>query len=113
MAAMPDPEARKCKTCYGEGSIPTDTGMVACPDCGGSGTLPSPDTRVEWRLRDIERAFGSGPLEAAQAVRWLASELRRARESLTEVLALSHDLGEGPEVTRLRFLANRALRMYE
>jgi hypothetical protein len=102
-----------CKSCYGKGEIPTDTGLVSCPDCGGSGSLPRPDTHVEWRLREVERTFGAGEGESAQAVRWLAFELRRARGALTEILTLSHEVAETPELVRLRFIANRALNLYD
>ena len=105
-------EGRPCETCYGEGQIPTDEGLASCPDCGGAGTLPSPDTHVEWRLREIERAFGSGVTEVAEAVRWLAFELRRARGALTEIITVSDELQETPERARLRFVANRALSLY-
>jgi hypothetical protein len=105
-------EGRPCETCYGEGQIPTDEGLATCPDCGGAGNLPSPDTHVEWRLREIERAFGSGLTEIAEAVRWLAFELRRARDALTEVITVSDELPETPERARLRFVANRALSLY-
>jgi len=37
----------RCETCYGGGEVPTDEGLVTCPDCGGSGTLASPATLVE------------------------------------------------------------------
>jgi len=106
-------EGRKCESCYGQGTLPTDQGPMPCPDCGGSGMLPHPDTHVEWRLREIERAFGVGATEAAQAVRWLAFELRRARAALTDVIALSEDLPESPELVRIRFGANRALSLYD
>jgi hypothetical protein len=106
-------EGPKCESCYGEGSLPSDQGPMACPDCGGSGVLPRPDTHVEWRLREIERTFGVGSEEAAQAVRWLAFELRRARAALTEVLALSGELPDSAELVRLRFSANRALSLYD
>jgi hypothetical protein len=106
-------EARKCHTCYGDGNFPTDTGLVDCPDCGGSGMLPSPATQVEWRLREIERAFGSGSAETAQAVRWLAFELRRAREALTEIVALAQDLPDTDEAKRLRLVASHALKLYD
>jgi hypothetical protein len=68
---------------------------------------------VEWRLREIERAFGGGATEMAEAVRWIAFELRRARSALTAIIAASEDIPEMPELTRLRFIANRALRLYE
>jgi hypothetical protein len=106
-------EGRKCESCYGEGSLPTDQGPMACPDCGGSGVLPRPDTHVEWRLREAERTFGVGSEESAQAVRWLAFELRRARAALMEVLALSGELPDSAELVRLRFSANRALSLYD
>ena len=106
-------EGRKCETCYGEGQVPSDAGPLACPDCGGAGRLPHEDTHVEWRLREIERAFGGGPTEMAEAVRWIAFELRRARSALTAIIAASEDIPEMPELTRLRFIANRALRLYE
>lgn len=106
-------EGRKCESCYGQGSLPSDQGPMACPDCGGSGVLPRPDTHVEWRLREIERTFGVGSEEPAQAVRWLAFELRRAREALMEVLALSGEIPDSAELVRLRFSANRALHLYD
>jgi len=106
-------EGRACETCYGEGQVPTDAGPVTCPDCGGAGRLPHAATHVEWRLREIERAFGTGPTEVAESVRWLAFEIRRARRALTEIIAISGDIMETPEVTRLRFIANRALSLYE
>jgi hypothetical protein len=67
---------------------------------------------VEWRLREIERAFGSRPTEISEAVRWLAFELRRARGALTEIITVSEELEETPERARLRFVANRALSLY-
>jgi len=106
-------EGRKCETCYGEGQVATDEGLVDCSDCGGAGILPRPDTNVEWRLREIEQVFGEGATESAQAVRWLAFELRRARAALTEIIALSDDLPEHPDLSRLRFTANRALELYD
>lgn len=106
-------QGRKCESCYGQGSLPSDQGPMACPDCGGSGVLPRPDTHVEWRLREIERTFGVGSEEPAQAVRWLAFELRRARAALMEVLALSGELADSAEVVRVRFSVNRALSLYD
>ena|SRR5438045_649243 len=106
-------EGRKCESCYGEGTLPTDQGPLPCPDCGGSGILPHPDTHVEWRLREIERTFGVENTEAAQAVRWLAFELRRARAALTDVVALSEEMPDSPELVRIRLGANRALALYD
>jgi hypothetical protein len=49
----------------------------------------------------------------SDAVRWLAFELRRARGALMEIVAMLDDLGEKPEMTRMRFVANRALSLYQ
>jgi hypothetical protein len=111
-------EGRKCESCYGDGRIPTDAGQVVCPDCGGSGTLPHTDTNIEWRLREIERIHGPRDDETAKDFRWLAFELRRARAVLVELLGLFDDLAQtpgaqAPELARMRFIANRALNLYE
>jgi hypothetical protein len=103
---------KPCETCYGEGQVPTDEGLVTCPDCGGAGSLPSPGTLVEWRLRAIEEAQEGRNDDAALDLRWLAFELRRARDALTELVALIDDLDETPARTRMRFIANGALNLY-
>jgi len=109
----PASEASTCQSCYGQGEVPTDYGPIACPDCGGIGDLPPRDVLVEWRLRAIEKVHGERG-ESAQDVRWLAFELRRARATLLQVLALSQDIGDSdPLVKRIRFLANEALGIYE
>lgn len=110
---MSEGEGRRCETCYGQGEIPTDAGLLTCPDCGGEGTLASPATLVEWRLRAIEQGQSGRHDEIAQDVRWLAFEVRRAREALTELVALIDDLDETPLRTRMRFIANGALNLYE
>ena len=102
-----------CATCYGQGEVVTDQGPLTCRDCMGHGKLAGRIELFEWRLREIERAFGSGTQEEPQAVRWLAFELRRAREALTEILALSEDLPDVQERARLRFVANDALKLYD
>jgi hypothetical protein len=106
-------ELEKCGTCYGEGRLPTDRGMAECPDCGGAGTLPPKQTLIEWRLSQIENVHGARGDETSNDVRWLAFELRRARAALTELLTLSEDLDDKVAGTRLRFVANRALELYE
>ena len=70
-----------------------------CPDCGGSGALPDPSVRVDWRMRDIERVQGQRPGSVGADVRWLVSELRRARKALTEVASLAQE-PMTPEVAR-------------
>jgi len=104
----------KCRTCYGEGNVPTDEGPVSCPDCGGAGTLPHHDTLVEWRLREIERAHSARDDSVARDIKWLAFELRRAREALTGILTLTDEADEpsDQQQQRMRFLANRALGLY-
>jgi hypothetical protein len=110
---MSEGEGRRCETCYGQGQVPTDDGLITCPDCGGEGRLASPATLIEWRLRAIEQAQGARNDELALDVRWLAFELRRARDALTELVALIDDLDETPLRTRMRFIANGALNLYE
>lgn len=104
---------RECETCYGQGDVPTDEGPVPCPDCGGAGTLPPPDTLVEWRLRAIERVHGSPGDGMGRDIDWLAFELRNARAALTELLALTDELEETAVRTRMRFVCNRALSLYD
>lgn len=104
----------QCMSCLGSGEAATDYGVVDCPDCGGSGTLPSRSVRIEWRAADIERAVASGRPVEAEHVRWLLAELRSARAALTSILALAHDTGDTDAIgLRIRFTANRALGLYE
>ena len=110
---MSDGVGKSCETCYGEGQVPTDAGLTTCSDCGGSGTLATPATLIEWRVREIERDLGARNDETSMDVRWLVFELRRARDALTELLALADDLGETPIRTRMMFIANGALDLYQ
>lgn len=101
-------------SCHGTGEAPTDYGVVDCPDCGGSGVLPTANVLVQWRSADIERALGAGRNADAADVRWLLEELRRARKALTEVIALAHDATDPEGIApKIRFSANRALGMYD
>jgi len=103
-----------CDSCGSSGEVPTDFGPADCPDCGGAGYLPPRSTLVEWRLRDVELALSSAALPAASDVKWLVDEIRLARDALTEVLALAHDVADPDGIaTRIRFTANRALGLYE
>jgi len=104
----------KCQGCLGTGDWPTDYGIVDCPECGGSGILPSRNVLVDWRSRDIERAVGAGRGVAPEDVTWLLAELRAARAALTEIIALAHDTEDTDGIgMRIRFAANRALGLYE
>jgi hypothetical protein len=110
---MSEGEGKRCETCYGVGEVPTDEGLVTCPDCGGSGTLASPATLVEWRLRAIERAHDGRNDETAMDLRWLAFEVRRARDALTELVSLIADLDDSPVRSRMLLTANGALHLYQ
>lgn len=103
----------KCQTCYGQGEVPTDDGPVPCPDCGGAGRLPHHDTLVEWRLREIEVVRGAGGSGESNDFKWLAFELRRARAALSELVALIDELDESPMRSRMLFVANGALALYD
>ena len=84
-----------------------------CPDCGGSGTLPSKKLLVEWRASDIERAYSRSQDKVSIDVGWLLSELRTARGALNEIIALAHDVSDENSIAlRIRFIANRALGLY-
>jgi hypothetical protein len=105
---------QKCERCLGSGDWPTDFGVVDCPECGGSGILPSRNVLVDWRSRDIERAVASGRGASPEDVKWLLAELRSARAALTEIIALAHDAEDADGIgVRIRFAANRALGLYE
>lgn len=105
--------AARCATCNGTGDTPTDYGPVDCPDCGGTGHLPPESVLVEWRARDIGRAVEHGFAPTADDARWLLDELNRARTALTEIVALAHDAHDPDDIAlKIRFAANRALRLY-
>ncbi|MEP7052514.1 MAG: hypothetical protein ABJB12_19260 [Pseudomonadota bacterium] len=103
----------KCLTCYGGGETSTEMGVQACPDCGGTGSLPPRDVLVEWRLRAIEKSYVQTQNQASFDVGWLAFELRRARDVLFKVMALAQDDAGSAELKRIRFLANDALGVYD
>jgi hypothetical protein len=105
--------ARACGSCNGMGEIGTEAGLVDCPDCGGVGVLPNPGALVEWRMRDIENLRGLGATPEAQDVRWLCSELRKARAALTEITALSQESESEEARLQVRITAGRALGLFE
>ncbi len=112
--AVASETARACQTCQGEGTVGSELGPVACPDCGGSGTLPGRDVLIEWRVTEIERVHGGKTDEVSQHIRWLAFELRKARQALSQVIALSSEPEADDSIAqRLRFIANDALGLYE
>ena len=108
-----EPNGATCLTCYGRGETSTEMGLGACPDCGGTGSLPPRDVLVEWRLRAIEKSYVQAQSEASPDVAWLAFELRRARDALLKIMALAQDDAGSAELKRIRFLANDALGIYD
>lgn len=90
-AVMPSRKGRKCNSCLGSGEMGTGVGILDCPDCGGEGYLPHPSVLVEWRARDIESAHAKSKDSASSDIRWLVSELRRARRALTEVVTIAQE----------------------
>jgi hypothetical protein len=104
----------KCVTCNGTGEMVREHGPGDCPDCGGTGRLPSRSTLVDWRARDIDRAATEGKPLSTEDARWLISELRNARSALTQIIALAHDIDDSEAIAvRIRFAANKALGLYE
>jgi hypothetical protein len=104
-----------CLTCYGTGETVSEAGPSACPDCYGDGKPASRGTRMEWRLRDIERAQRPTGREGESEVLWLVHELRRSREALTRIVARCED--GGGAVAELAFdvkhIANAVLGLYD
>jgi hypothetical protein len=102
-----------CGTCYGEGSIASESGPLVCADCAGQGVLPSGLVRTEWRLRELESIYAAMRGEQAQDIGWLIGEVRRAHHVLLQILAISQD-GDTDDVglTRIKFLANDVLSVY-
>lgn len=110
---MNQPTVLRCKSCQGAGEIGTENGPVACPDCFGEGRQLDSLERTEWHLRDIERAHGGAVHGCEADVRWLIFELRRSREALLQILSRCQDDETVGLSVELRFLANRALGLYE
>lgn len=103
-----------CVSCGGTGEMVRESGPTDCPDCGGTGKLPSRGTLVEWRARDIDKAAAAGRALSAEDARWLVSELRLARQALTQIISLAHDIDDSDGIAvRVRFAANKALGLYD
>lgn len=101
-------------TCYGKGEVVDDFGPQRCPDCGGAGKQLDGHTQTEWRLRDIEGGHVGSAHGCEADVRWLAFELRRAREALTRIVSRSQDADETDELARdVRHVAIEALSLYQ
>jgi hypothetical protein len=104
----------RCLTCYGVGETVTENGPQRCPDCFGDGSARSGGAKLEWRLRDIERADRNSGRETESDVLWLVHELRGAREALVRILARCQDADESDVVARdVKYQANEALGLYD
>ena len=102
-----------CLTCYGRGETASEHGPTVCPDCFGEGKPPSRGTRLEWRLRELENAYGDDKDERSADVLWLVHELRAARDALVSVLARCDDADDSDVFAReLKYVANTALGLY-
>jgi hypothetical protein len=96
MTTHATPSSAPCLTCYGTGEAATDGGAPErCPDCFGEGKALGRSTKLEWRLRALERAYGAADGETRADVTWLISEVRHAREALVRILARCAEGGEG------------------
>lgn len=104
----------QCLTCYGAGETVTESGPTVCPDCFGAGKQLSHSTKLEWRLREIERAHRHSGREAEAEVMWLIHELRHSREALVRILALCQDADDSNSTAReVKYCANEALGIYD
>lgn len=103
----------QCATCYGTGESVGDQGPVVCPDCFGDGRAAGRGSKMEWRLREIERRLvASGP-DVAADVSWLVHEVRRTREALTHIMARCQDADSGDALAAdVMYRANEALGLY-
>jgi hypothetical protein len=103
-----------CLTCYGAGETVTESGPQICPDCFGEGSSRSRSTKLEWRLREIERVYHQSERETEADVLWLVHELRRGRDALVLILARCQDADESDTLARdVKYQANDALGLYD
>jgi hypothetical protein len=91
-----------------------ENGPQLCPDCFGEGSALSRSTKMEWRLREIERVHRHSGRETEADVVWMVHELRQAREALVRILARCQDADDFDLTARdVKFVANEALGLYE
>jgi hypothetical protein len=103
-----------CLTCYGTGEIVTENGVSPCADCYGAGRSLDRGTTMEWRLRDLERAYRGLGRESEADVLWLVHELRRSREALVRIVALCDDAADSGQLAfEVKHTANDVLGLYE
>jgi len=104
----------KCLTCLGLGEVGSVNGPVRCGDCDGSGRPPRRHLLTERRIREIENAVRRDESDMGTQTRWLAFELRRARESMMKILTLvADDPGESGALQKIWYEANDVLGVFE
>jgi hypothetical protein len=109
-----EPKSVQCLTCYGTGEAVVEGVPGVCPDCFGAGKQLSESTKVEWRLREIERTYRHSGHETEGDVLWMVHEVRKAREVLLRILARCQDADESDATARdIKFQANEALGIYD
>ncbi|MGH7270769.1 MAG: hypothetical protein ACREJ3_10090 [Polyangiaceae bacterium] len=102
-----------CLTCYGAGETVGENGPEPCPDCFVEGAALSHGTKLEWRLRQMERTYHGSGRETEADVLWLVHELRHSRDALLRILARCQDADEADAVAKdVKFQANEALGLY-
>lgn len=111
---MPNTTTDQCLTCHGAGETGTEDGPVVCPDCFGDGKPLGRGAKLEWRLRQIERAHLGSRVEGDADVVWLVHELRKSREALVGILTRCQDAEEGDTfAAEVKYRANEALGLYD
>ena len=114
MMPVPEANAQQCLTCYGSGEAVTEAGAGVCPDCFGAGKQLSRSTKLEWRLREIERMHHHSGHETEADVLWLVHELRAGRQALLRILARCQDADDSDALARdVKYQANEALGIYD
>jgi len=69
---------------------------------------------TERRIREIENAVRRDESDMGTQTRWLAFELRRARESMMKILTLvADDPGESGALQKIWYEANDVLGVFE
>jgi hypothetical protein len=106
-------QASDCQTCYGTGEVASEHGPATCPDCYGDGKSASGGSKLEWRLRELERSYRAAKSESLSDVMWLVHELRQARSALIAILTRCQDVDGHDEVAGyVRNQAMAALGLY-
>jgi hypothetical protein len=100
-------QASDCQTCYGTGEVASEHGPATCPDCYGDGRSASGGSKLEWRLRELERSYRAAKSESLSDVLWLVHELSQARSALIAILTRCQDAAGDDEVAS--YVRNQAM----